>query len=137
MHQQSGYYFDDAFRVLGPRAECAPSPRGRSSSRLLPTPSENHIIPRMANYRYWTVECKTPGCGIILLDKIGPTDPFRIPFLPECRDFAEKCSGCLAVYSYTHFDVRWRDAPLQEFRASRPFRAATQPLPQQDESQIQ
>jgi molybdenum cofactor biosynthesis enzyme MoaA len=91
-----------------------------------------------ASYRYWTAECKTPDCGVLLLARIGVADPFKIPFLQECRDFRITCAGCMKEYLYSRNDVSWGDRPVvAEFQDSQAFLAAIRPLPHQDEPPAQ
>src|ERR1700744_4161807 len=81
-------------------------------------------------YRYWTARCKTPECCVLILGKIGPVEPYRIPFLSECRDFKVTCSECMKEYTYTRNDVAWENAPVSPASAvdNAAFVAATKPL---------
>lgn len=56
----------------------------------------------MANQlmRCWVVTCRTPDCGVLILDVIGVHDPTKMYFLKECRDFSESCNGCGKEHTY-------------------------------------
>ncbi len=57
-------------------------------------------------YRYWAVTCKTPGCGTILLDCMGPDRPYHFPAVPPCQDFDISCGGCKTTFRYTQLDLK-------------------------------
>jgi hypothetical protein len=74
-------------------------------------------------YTYWTVECKTPSCGGLLLAYIGPFDKRRVLFLPQCRPFEVICPECKNSYTYTRNDVTSKNLALEPkgFIPSQPF----------------
>jgi len=82
-------------------------------------------------FTYWVVDCKTPDCGTIVLDVIGPCDLRRVVYLPVCRNFEITCAGCMKTYVYSRGDVRSENALRQPISADRnsSFQAAIQPEP--------
>lgn len=86
-------------------------------------------MPEEPCYNYWTVECKTPSCGGLLLAYIGPYDKRRVFYLPQCRPFEVICPECKNSYTYTRNDVTWKNLPLvpHGFISSQSFLDAIQP----------
>jgi hypothetical protein len=79
-------------------------------------------------FTYWTVECKTPECGLLVLAVIGPCHLGRISYLERCRDFALTCRKCGQTHTYTGVEVKWKDlavAPPIDFRPDPAFLGAT------------
>ena len=86
-------------------------------------------MPEEPCYNYWTVECKTPSCGGLLLAYIGQYDKRRVFYLPQCRPFEVICPECKNSYTYTRNDVTWKNLPLvpHGFISSQSFLDAIQP----------
>jgi hypothetical protein len=85
-------------------------------------------------FTYWVVKCKTPDCGKLLLDVVGPCDRRRVLFLERCRDFEVKCSGCMKTYTYSRIEVHEENvyrAP-SGFIPDRSFQAAIRPEQQRE-----
>lgn len=82
----------------------------------------------MAAYKYWAVECKTPQCGKILLDCIGPHSEYHHPVVPACDDFEITCNGCTTAHRYHWSDLQdvLHTVPCAEFVAAMTFRHAVQ-----------
>lgn len=87
-------------------------------------------------FTYWVVGCRTPECGTIILDVIGPCHLGRVVYLQECRDFEVTCLGCMKTYAYSRGDVSYKDIPREPTLADQnnSFRDAIQlELHQDDE----
>jgi hypothetical protein len=84
---------------------------------------------------YWAVECKTAGCGKILLDCIGPHLDFHHPMVPMCEPFDIACAGCQATNRYSQFDLLdvMYSVPCGEFQAAIAFRDAIQRARRRDD----
>jgi len=77
-------------------------------------------------YEYWSVDCKTPNCGRILLDCIGPKSRYAMPIIPQCDPFEIKCGGCGYVHCYSPLDLLNVEysVPCGELPAAIAFREA-------------
>jgi hypothetical protein len=83
-------------------------------------------------FRYWTVECKTPGCGLLVLALIGRSNPGIVQYLRECRDFELTCRKCGRLHLYKYGDVSWKDLevePRADFQPDPAFLDAIRPEP--------
>jgi hypothetical protein len=89
-------------------------------------------------FTYWTVECKTPDCGTLLLDYIGPCDIRRVVYLRQCRDFDVVCAGCMKNYTYSRNDVHSEDTPNDPtgFIPALSFQVAIRSEPPQDAESV-
>jgi hypothetical protein len=85
-------------------------------------------------FTYWTVECKTEGCGNLILEVIGRCDLRRVVFLLICRDFEVTCIGCMKTYTYSREDVHPKNLLREPTLADRnsSFQHAIRPEPHQD-----
>ena len=83
-------------------------------------------------FTYWTVECKSQGCVVLVLALIGPCRKGRIPFLGHCNDFELTCKTCGEAHVYAQTEVSWKDldqAPPAGYKGAPEFLAATQMEP--------
>lgn len=76
--------------------------------------------------RCWVVDCKTPDCGVLVLDVIGEPHPYRFPMIPPCEPFEVDCDGCRAAHTYRESDLRWQNVVnlRPDYRPSLAFRQA-------------
>ena len=89
----------------------------------------------MDRHRYWTVECRTADCALLLLADAGRVDPLRFPLLPECRSFSVTCPDCRKTAEYSRKDVHAKECAWQEdFRDNPSFLDAIRSQPPQGES---
>jgi hypothetical protein len=86
-------------------------------------------MPEDPCYTYWTVECKTPSCGGLLLAYVGPYDKRRVYFLPQCRPFDVICPECKTGYTFTCNEVSSKNLTLEPhgFIPSQSFLEAIRP----------
>ena len=80
-------------------------------------------------FTYWVVECKTEGCGSLILEVIGPCHLGRVAYLPMCRNFDVTCTGCSKTYTYSRPDVHAENILREPTSADRnsSFQDAIQP----------
>ena len=67
-------------------------------------------------YRCAVVECKTSGCGMLLvLEIIGrvapPPSHVQLDILKRCREFSEVCPECRQAHTYGRMDVQVKHLP--------------------------
>jgi hypothetical protein len=80
-------------------------------------------------YTYWVAKCKTPGCGTIVLDVVGPCQRGRLLYLPQCEPFEVTCGACMHTHTLLRPDVFYEDnfrAPTSADSSSS-FRDAIRP----------
>lgn len=80
-------------------------------------------------FTYWVAKCKTPGCGTIVLDVVGPCRRGRMLFLAQCESFDVTCGACMQTSTFSRSDVFYEDIfrePTSDDSSSS-FQAAIRP----------
>ena len=70
-------------------------------------------------FTYWVVDCKTQGCGSLIVGVAGPLVRHKFFFIPPCLDFEATCSGCMKTYVYSRSDLRSDDIQREPTPADR------------------